>query len=84
MDRKCTRSSHTNAATMSQSSAFMPEAMFIRRKCKRKATEMHASAMKMALVAIMALEAEVGILENSMISPQSREKRCMMRSIIQK
>ena len=48
---------------MSQSSAFMLKALVLCRKCKRKATEIHASVMKMALVAIMALEGEVSMLK---------------------
>ena len=58
------RSSQTNAATMSQSSALEPEDFVFRRKCRRNTTAMHASAMKMALVATIARDAAVVMLES--------------------
>ena len=66
-------SSHTNAATISQSSALEPGDLCLRRKCKRKTTAAVASAIKMALVAIIARDAEVIMIENSEMSFQKRE-----------
>ena len=59
------RSSLTNAATMSQSSALEPEHFCLCRRCKRRITAIPASAMKTALVAIIARDAEVVMVERA-------------------
>ena len=58
---------------MSQSSALEPGNLCFRRKCKRKTTAAVASAIKMALVAIIARDAKVIMIENSEMPFQSRE-----------
>ena len=50
---------------MSQSSALEPGNSSFCRKCKRKTTAIIASAMEMALVAIIARDAEVVMMESS-------------------
>ena len=73
MDKNQGDSSLTNAATMSQSSALEPENFCFRRKCKRKTTAILASAIKTALVAIIARDAEVVMVGNNEMS-RRREK----------
>ena len=63
---------YTNAATISQSSAFEPGDFVFRRRCKRKTTAMHASAINTALVAIIARDAEVVMLDSCKILLQSK------------
>ena len=58
---------------MSQSSALEPENFCFRRKCKRKTTAILASAIKTALVAIIARDAEVVMVGNNEMS-RRREK----------
>lgn len=55
---------YTNAATMSQSSALEPGEFVFRRRCKRKMTAMHARAINVAFVAIIARDAEVVMLDS--------------------
>lgn len=52
------------ATTMSQSPALEPGNLCSRRKCERKTRAAIASAIKMALVAIIARDAEVIMIEN--------------------
>lgn len=63
---------------MSQSSALEPENFCFRRKCKRKTTAILASAMKTALEAIIARDAEVVMMENNETSFQRREREKMI------
>ncbi len=83
LDNDQGHSSLTNAATMSQSSALEPENFCFRRRCKRKTTAILASAIKTALVAIIARDAEVVMMENNETSFQRREgeKRIGLKSV---
>ena len=55
---------YTNAATMSQSSALESGEFVFRRRYKRKMTAMHARAINIAFVAIIARDAEVVMLDS--------------------
>ena len=68
---------------MSQSSALEPENFCFRRKCKRKTTAILASAIKTALVAIIARDAEVVMMEINETSFQrhEEEKRIRLKSV---
>ena len=63
---------YTNAATTSQSSALEPGDFVFRRRCKRKTTAMHASAINIAFVAIIARDAEVVMLHSRKILLQRK------------
>lgn len=54
--------SHTNAPTISQSSALDPENFCFRRKCNRRPTATLARTMKIAFVAIIARAAMVDMI----------------------
>ena len=62
-----TTDNHTKAATINQSSALEPGDFVFRRRCKRKITAIHASAINIAFVAIIARDAEVVILDSHRI-----------------
>ena len=69
---------------MSQSSVLEPVDFVFRRKCKRTTTEIHASAMKMALVAIIARDAEVVMLKRGEVTLQSRGGKGLIKASVQK
>ena len=76
----------TNAATISQSSALEPGDFVFRRRCKRKTTAMHARAINIAFVAIIARDAEVVMLDSRKILLQSKgrliEEICQSERIV--
>ena len=63
---------YTNAATISQSSALEPGDFVFRRRCKRRTTAMHASAINIAFVAIIARDAEVVMLNSRKVLLQGK------------